>query len=114
MLQWHMEIKVTILNHNKTSVMTKKNASATKKASTAKTAKLDSKNLKKSTATAVAERETKYRYPADVTTKEQKKKFRRDARAAKAKLIAAVDAKEKGSKEALSAWEKKMYNVLAA
>jgi hypothetical protein len=92
--------------------MTKKNASA-KKTSSAKVAKLDSKNLKKVAATAVAERETKYRYPADVTTKEAKKKYRRNARAERAKLQEAVDAKAKGSKEALAKWEKAMYNVVA-
>lgn len=69
----------------------------------AKTSKLDKVNLTKATMDAQKERATKYQYPAEVVSKEDRKRFRRNARKTKAELAEAIKelSAKKGDKKEL-------------
>jgi hypothetical protein len=108
---------------------TKTSANAAKKTANpskgAKKANLNKINLRKAAASANAERVTKYRYPADATTPEAKKAFRRQARATNRRLHKEIEAlkasKEQGAKSKLQGiqaelgkFEKSTYTEIAA
>ena len=74
---------------------------------------LDKANLAKTAAKVTEARESKYNYPADITTPEQKKTFRRNARAQRdrfkaeiAKLMASTEKKDKATLKAIQEEER--------
>lgn len=92
--------------------------SNTKKAPKVKASKLNTANLKKAAHDAVTERATKYRYPEDVASKEDRKAYRRKMRKLRDELQDAIKAAKKEGKKDLigkaeKAWEqfqKSNYN----
>lgn len=98
---------------------TKTSASAkNKKGNSTKKTDLVKLNLVKSAANAKAERVTKYRYPDDVKTAQEKKLFRRKSRATIAGFKEAINSKDQKAaaqaKKDLAAWETKYFNPVTA
>jgi len=92
--------------------------SSADKAPKVQKSKLDKVNLTKATLDAQKERATKYQYPADVTSKEDRKRFRRNARKTASELKAQLQeiSGKKGDKKeqekiqgAIAKFEKSTY-----